>query len=166
MDDEPFVGSEALAAGVVTWHELDKYYAALMPNVYLDRRVKPMLQHRTAAAWLWAHRQAVISGPAASALHGASWISDDTVVELIWRNARAPHGVKTRADLLLDGEFQRRRGVSVTTPERTAFDLGRRGTLGQAVARLDALANATHFKIEDVAELAARHRAETALTLR
>ncbi|KLO31484.1 hypothetical protein ABW16_01120 [Mycolicibacter heraklionensis] len=158
MEGEPFLGSEALAAGAVTWHELDKYHTAIMPNVYLDRRVKPTLRHRTEGAWLWAHRQAVVSGLAASALHGANWVDDDVIVELIWRNARAPHGVKTRADLILDGESQRLGGVVATTPERTAFDLGRRGPLRQAVARLDALANATHFKIDDVAQLAARHR--------
>ncbi|MGV0626765.1 hypothetical protein [Mycolicibacter minnesotensis] len=158
MDDEPFVGSEALAAGAVTWHELEKYYTAIAPNVYLDKRVRPTLRHRTEAAWLWSHRQAVVAGTAAAALHGAKWVEDTAPVELIWRNARAPRGVRTRDDLLFDGESQQLAGVVVTTVERTAFDLGRRGPLRQAVARLDALASATHFKIEDVAQLAARHR--------
>lgn len=154
----PFIGSEVLAAGALSRHELRTYYAAIMPNVYLDRRAQPTLRHRTFAAWLWSHRQAVIAGAAASALHGAKWVDDVVPIELIWPNARAPHGVRTRDDLLLDGEIQRCQGLVLTTPERTAFDLGRRGPLGQAVARLDALANATHFKIEDVTELAARHR--------
>ncbi len=155
---QPFIGSEALAAGVVTWHELEKRHTAVLPNVYLEKYVQPTLRRRTQAAWLWSHRHAVVSGLAASAVHGAKWIDDDATVELIWRNARAPHGVKTRADLILDGESQHLAGVVATTPERTAFDLGRRGPLRQAVARLDALANATHFKVEDVAALAARHR--------
>jgi hypothetical protein len=64
----------------------------------------------------------------------------------------------TRDERLLDGESQRLNGPSVTTPERTAFDLGRRGTLGRAVANLDALAAATDFKVSDVEELAANHR--------
>nr|WP_046285078.1 hypothetical protein [Mycobacterium sp. UM_NZ2] len=155
---QPFIGSEALAAGAVTWHELEKYYRSIAPNVYLDKRVTLALRHRTEGAWLWSHRQGVVSGLAASALHGANWVDDDATVELIWRNARAPHGIKTRADLILDGESQHLAGVVATTPERTAFDLGRRGPLRQAVARLDALANATHFKIDDVARLASRHR--------
>ena len=46
----------------------------------------------------------------------------------------------------------------VTTPERTAFDIGRRGPVGRAVARLDALARATDFKVSDVEELAGKHR--------
>lgn len=158
MGEEPFVGSAALAAGVVSWHELEKYYRAMMPNVYLDKRITPSLRQRTVAAWLWSHRDAVVAGAAAAALHGAKWVDDDALIELIWRNARAPRGVKTRAELLLEGESQRLGGLTVTTPERTAFDLGRRGTLTQAVARLDALAGATHFKVTDVAELADRHR--------
>jgi hypothetical protein len=157
MGTEPFIGSEALAAGMVTWHELGKHYTAIMPNVYLDKRFQPLLRQRIFATWLWSGRQAVIAGAAASALHGAKWVDADALVELIWRNARAPKGVKTRDELLLDREVQRLGSLSVTTQERTAFDLGRRGTLGQAVARLDALANAADFKIDDVMELADRH---------
>ncbi len=129
-----------------------------MPNVYLENRLQPSLRQRILAAWLWSHRGAVIAGAAASALHGAKWVDDDTVVELIWRNARAPKGVKTRDELLLDGETQQLGSLWVTTPQRTAFDLARRGTLRQAVARLDALAAATDFKVDDVRELAANHR--------
>jgi len=65
--------------------------------------------------------------------------------------------VKTRAELLCDGETQLHGSMLVTTPVRTAFDIGRRGSLVQAVARLDALARATDVKAGDVAELAARH---------
>lgn len=158
MGEQPFVGSEALAAGTLNRRELRRYYTAIMPNVYLEKRATPSLRQRAYAAWLWSHREAGIAGVAASALHGAKWVDDDAVVELIWRNARAPNGVKTRADQLFDGETQLLGGMPVTTLERTAFDLGRRGTLGRAVARLDALANATNFKVNDVAALASRHR--------
>lgn len=158
MAEAPFVGSEALTSGAVTWHELDRYYTAIMPNVYLDKRATPSLNQRVVAAWLWSRRHAVIAGAAASALHGAKWVDADTPVELIWANARAPSGVLTRDELLLPGETRLLGGMQVTSLDRTAFDLGRRGVIGQAVARLDALANATHFKVDDVVELAARHR--------
>jgi hypothetical protein len=59
---QPFIGSEALAAGIVTRHELRRYYRAVMPNVYLDKRVDPSLRDRTVAAWLWSRRQAVVAG--------------------------------------------------------------------------------------------------------
>ncbi|SON61083.1 hypothetical protein MSIMFI_02588 [Mycobacterium simulans] len=154
---QPFIGSEALAAGDLSRHELRRYYRAIMPNVYLDKRVEPSLRQRAVAAWLWSQRKAVIAGAAASAIHGAKWVDDNAPVELIWRNARAPRRVVTRNDLLLGGEFELLDGVFLTTPERTAFDIGRRGPMGHAVARLDALAAATDFKVRDVEELAGDH---------
>ncbi|MDR3655292.1 MAG: hypothetical protein P4L48_06340 [Mycobacterium sp.] len=154
---QPFIGTEALAAGELSRHELRTYYRAVMPNVYIEKRLQPSLRQRTAAAWLWSRREAVIAGAAASAMHGAMWVDDNAPVEMIWRNARAPQRVVTRDELLLNDEFQRLDGLYVTTPERTAFDIGRRGTLGRAVAGLDALAAATDFKARDVGELAAKH---------
>ena len=71
----------------------------------------------------------------------------------------APHGVRTRCDVLLAGESQLIGGRAVTTPERTAFDIGRRGAVRSAVAQLDSLARATGFKVDDVLELAKRHPA-------
>jgi very-short-patch-repair endonuclease len=154
----PFIGSDAVASGALNRYELRRYYRAIMPNIYLDMRVAPSLRDRTVAAWLWSRREGVISGLAASALHGAKWVDDDSPVEMIWRNARAPQGVVTRDDLLLDDEFVSVDGMRVTTPERTAFDIGRREGIGAAVARLDALAAATGFKVPVIGELADRHR--------
>lgn len=155
---EPFIGSEAVTSGALSRYELRRYYRPLLPNVYLDKRIAPTLLRRTTAAWLWSQREAVVAGLAASALHRAKWIDDDVPVELIWANARAPRWVITRADLLLPGESQLLGGLNVTTPERTAFDLGRHGPLGEAVARLDALGSATGLKAMDVLALADRHR--------
>jgi very-short-patch-repair endonuclease len=154
----PFIGSEALASGALNRYELRTFYQAIMPNIYLDKRVQPSLQDRTVAAWLWSRREGVISGLAASALHGSKWVDDDVPVELIWRNGRSPQGVVTRDELLFGEEVQRLNGLNATTPERTAFDLGRRDRIGRAVERLDALARATDFKVPAVEELASKHR--------
>jgi hypothetical protein len=153
----PFIGSEALASGQLTRYELRRYYRALIPNIYLDKRITPSLRQRTVAAWLWSRREAVVAGVAASALHGAKWVGDGVPVELIWANARPPRQVVTRADLLFEEEIQRLEGLSVTTAERTAFDIGRRGLLDDAVARLDALGNSTGFMADHVLTLAHRH---------
>jgi very-short-patch-repair endonuclease len=91
-------------------------------------------------------------------MYGAKWIDDDSPVELIWRNARVPKGVVTRTDSVLAEEIQNLEGLAVTTQERTAFDIGRRGRLDDGIARLDALGQATGFKVSAVEELAARHR--------
>jgi very-short-patch-repair endonuclease len=90
-------------------------------------------------------------------LHGSKWIDDESPVELIHANPRPPRGVVTRRVLLHNEEAQSVGGLQVTTPARTAFDLGRRGSVSSAVARLDALARATRFSVEDVQAVAARH---------
>jgi hypothetical protein len=67
VGQQPFIGAEALTSGDLTRYELRRYYRAIMPNVYLDKRVEPSLHQRTAAAWLWSGREAVVAGLAASA---------------------------------------------------------------------------------------------------
>ncbi|KRE25670.1 hypothetical protein ASG82_19270 [Mycobacterium sp. Soil538] len=151
-----FLGTEALASGALTRHQLRTRYRRVLPDVYVPARAELTLLRRAAAAWLWSGRQGIVSGLAASALWGAKWVDDNAVIELNWPNHRAPPGVLTRNDTLLDDEIAHG-GLPVTTPERTAFDLARQGSEVQAVARLDALARATHFKVDDVRRLAQRH---------
>jgi very-short-patch-repair endonuclease len=154
---DPFVGSEALARGALNRHQLRSRYRALYPNVYLPKEIQPSFAQRVIGAWLWSDRQATIAGAAAAALYGVGWI-DDVPVELIHCNARAPRGVLTRRAVLLDGEVRVLAGRAVTTPTRTAFDIGRRGPVRSAVAKLDALARVTDFKVADVVRVAMRHR--------
>jgi hypothetical protein len=156
--DEPFIGSEALADGTATRHQLRTRYQAVFPDVYVARPARLSARQRIIAAWLWSRRRATIAGLAASALHGAKWIGDDLTVELVHPNPRPPQGIVTRRYVLTDGERQFLDGRAVTTPERTAFDVGRRGSMLAAVARLDALARATGVKPDDVAQLAAGQR--------
>jgi hypothetical protein len=151
-----FLGSAALAAGVLTRHELRRFYRRVLPDVYVPKRHELTLRDRTRAAYLWSGEQGVISGVAASALLGARWVDADAVIELNWPNHRSPAGVRTRNDTLLADEVTHACGFAVTTAERTAFDLARSGAT-DAVARLDALCRSTHFKIEDVQRLALRH---------
>ena len=154
---EPFIGTEALACGALNRHQLRTRYRSVFPNVYLPNDVELSLALRIAAAWLWSNRKATIVGVAAAALHGSKWIPDGVPVELIHANTRPPRGVLTRRDALADGETQTIDGRVVTTPERTAFDVGRRGAVHSAVARLDALARATGFKVDDVLRVAKCH---------
>jgi hypothetical protein len=169
---EPFIGSEALASGALSRYQLRTGYRTVFPNVYLAKEVEPSLELRIFAAWLWSRREATIVGAAAAALHGAKWIPDGVPIELNHPNTRPPVGVLTRRDALADGETQVMNGRNVTTPERTAFDIGRRGAVRSAVVRLDALARATGFKADDVLRIAKCHphaaglrRLEAALAL-
>jgi len=73
------------------------------------------------------HRQGVIAGLTASALHGAKWVDVTEPVEVIWPNARPASGLRTYDMRLRSDEFGELDGMRVTTPARTAFDVGRRG---------------------------------------
>lgn len=162
-ESEPFVGSEARARGEVSRHQLRTRYQALFPDVYLSRTETPSQRALITAAWLWSHRAATVAGLSAAALHGSRWIDSRLPVELVWSNARPPRGIVTRDLTLHDGEFQILDGLLVTTPERTAFDIGRQRPVTLAVAHLDALARATGVKVCDVEELAAGHRGSRGL---
>ncbi|EFG76615.1 hypothetical protein HMPREF0591_3491 [Mycobacterium parascrofulaceum ATCC BAA-614] len=169
---KPFIGSDALESGALNRHQLRARYRAVFPNVYVSNGAGLSLERRISAAWLWSGRAATIAGAAAAALHGSKWIPDDVLIELHHANTRPPRGVLTRRGALLEGETQTVGGYPVTTPERTAFDIGRRGAVRSAVVRLDALARATGFKVDDVLRIAKRHpgspglrRLETALEL-
>jgi hypothetical protein len=152
-----FIGSEAVAAGMVSKYDLRARYRRVLPDVYIAKGAPLSLRDRTAATWLWSRRQGVISGVAASALHGAKWVDDDAVIELNYPGRKSPPGVKVRNETLLDGEIMSHRGIAVTSIARTAFDLTRRGPAGRAIERLDALACATNFAVHDVLHVAANH---------
>jgi hypothetical protein len=155
---EIIIGSEAVASGAVTRHELQRWYRPMFPNVHVPKARPVTLRDRTVGAWLWSKRGGIVSGVAASALHGAAWVDDDVPVELIWSQRRHPPGIITRNETLDDDEVTRRVGLPVTTPARTAFDLGRHLERTEALARLDALMRASPFSIEDAMLLAKRYR--------
>jgi hypothetical protein len=156
--DQPFIGSEAVSSGALRKHQLRSRFRAVFPDVYVVRDQRLTLQQRSLAAWLWSHRQGVLAGRTAAAWHGSKWVDEHLPIDLIWSNARPPQGIRTHDIRLATDEFSVIAGVPVTTPQRTAFDIGRCGRVGAAVAQMDALVQAADLKVDDVAELADRHR--------
>jgi very-short-patch-repair endonuclease len=152
------VGSEAIFSGVLTRGQLRWNYRAVFPDIYLPKDLEPTLALRAEAAWLWSHRRGVITGRAAAALHGALWVDDNTPVEILWYNSNPPAGILSRRDRIPPGEITRIHGIFVTTPARTALDLGRRLPRGKAVAHLDALARATNVQAADILDLTNRYK--------
>jgi Protein of unknown function (DUF559) len=152
-----FIGSEAVARGALSPYQLRSRFRSIYPDVYLADHAIPSLRRRSEAAWLWSGRHGVVAGLAAAALHGSDWIDDDETVELIWRNTHPPAGITTRNQRIACDEVTHVAGLPVTTPARTAYDLGRMLPQGAAVARLDALMRATPFSVEDVRLLGRRY---------
>jgi len=153
----PFIGSEALSRGELKRHQLRTRFRALLPGVYLPIDTQPSLYERSCAAWLWSGRTGVLAGLAASALHGAKWIDADTPIDVICNKPRAAMGVRVHRDRLSHNEIGNIRGLPATSAARTAFDLGRRGTVGIAVARLNALMGVAGLTVDAIEEVAARN---------
>ena len=154
----PFIGSEALAAGLVTRRGLANKYNVIYRNVYLPEGHRLTAATRAKAAWLWARRDATVAGLSAAALHGTKWIDASLPAELV-RIGDAVHGIVIHRDKLVGDEICEIDGIATTTPARTAFDLGRRGSrLEVAVIRLDALACATKLQRRHIDPLIERHR--------
>jgi very-short-patch-repair endonuclease len=155
--DWPFIGSEALAAGQVSRRALRSHHEMVYRNVYVgkDQQVTPV--SRAIAAWLWSGRTATVAGLSAAALHGSRWIDPGLPAELNRAEGCPTAGIVIHREALSADESCLVRGIPVTTPARTAFDLGRRKGLTAAVIRLDALANVTELTPAAVRGVAERH---------
>lgn len=169
---EPFVGSEAIARGLVTRSQLATRYTRLFRDVYVNRDVQVTAALRAKAGWLWAKRQAVVAGLSAAALHGSKWVDEMTTVELLHGNRHRLPGIHTRGDRVEYDEIVTVDGVPVTSPARTVLDLGCWYPTTSAVAAIDSLARVSEFKAADVEVLAHRYpgrrgiaRARLAVTL-
>ncbi len=156
--DWPFRGTEALAAGIVTPHRLRTDFEMVHRNVYIPRAQKLTPVTRAVAAWLWSGRSATVAGLSAAALHRTAWIDDWLPAELNRGSRDKARGIILHSDTLDEDETCMCDGIRLTTPARTAFDLGRRKGLTAAVIRLDALVRASEVKVADVELVAERHR--------
>ena len=155
--DEPFRGSEAIAAGMVTRHGLNRHFVRLHRDVYARPAIAPTARLRAKAAWLWSNRSGIPAGLSAAAVHGTRWIDPHAPAELIRDgHVRSVPGIAVRAarnveTCVVDG-------MIVTSPAQTGFDLARRHRPTIAcVEMLDALCNATGLKVRDIQDVAATH---------
>jgi hypothetical protein len=157
MGAEFVVGSEALATGITTRRELARMYVKVHQNVYVRRGIPLTPIDRARAAWLWSGRRATLVGHSAAAMLGSKWIPDDAPVEIGRIRRPGARGIRVRSGVIRDDEVCRVDGIRCTTAERTAYDLGRQLPLDTAIARIDALLNATGCAKDRVEVLTARY---------
>ena len=122
---DPFIGSEAIAAGTLTRYALRRDFVALHQDVYVARDVGITAQQRATAAWLRSRRRGILAGFSAAALHGARWIDPGRPATIIDTNRRRTRGIDAWADAI-DDEVWLVRGMAVTSPARTALDIASR----------------------------------------
>jgi hypothetical protein len=154
---DPFLGSEALTAGVLTPYELRSRYVAVHKDVYMPRDAALTAMLRAKACWLRSRRRGILAGYSASALHGAKWIDPTLPAAIIDTNRHTVAGVQTWEERIDVDEIEILADMRVTTPARTALDLARRLPLGVAVAAVDALTQATELKMADIELLVDRY---------
>lgn len=160
----PFSGSLMIDKGVLTVAELRGHrFRRLYPDVYLPAGLPATLAVRAHAAGIWAGGEGVVAGWAAAELIGASCGPRDAPVDLILPGprgrTRAPVGIRPRRVLLDDDEVGLVRGVPVTLPARTAFDVARWApTLTERVACADAVAHAHRLTPGGIRQVWRRHR--------
>jgi hypothetical protein len=157
MHSPVFVGTEAVASGRFTRRTLASRNTQVHRNVYVPNGATLTATDRAVAAWLWSGRDAVVAGASAAALHGSQWVDADRPAELT-RIQAGTNGIRIRREQLLDREVSAVAGIAVTSPARTAFDLGRRKGLIPAIVDVDALANATRLQPTELTRVLERHR--------
>jgi hypothetical protein len=156
--DWPFVGTEALAAGVVNRYQLATRYQAVFRNVYVPKGQVLTPADKACAAWLWSGCRATAVDLSAAALHGSKWIDPHLPAVLNQKSQHKTAGIVLQCQTLATEDITTVRGIPVTTPARTAFDMGRRYGRTMAVVRVDALMQASDLKLADVVTLIDRHR--------
>lgn len=155
---EPFIGSEAVAAGALSHSQLRRKYTRVFRDVYVTEGTELTHRLRARAAWLWSGRRGVIAGFSAADLHGSEWVDAHRPVDVIHDNRHALAGLQIWGDRLESDEVGLIDGIAVTTPARTALDLACWYPQTTAVAAIDALARATDVKMADAELLVARYR--------
>lgn len=139
----PFRGSGAVSAGLLTKNMLrNRAWVRLLPDVYahaglaLDHRV------RCAAVGLILPGHSAIGGASAAYLWGAELLHPDQPVSVVtardeWIN-RLPQ-ISAHHTVIGTEDVTELDGLAVTTPERTAFDVGRRLGRTKAMVLIDGM---------------------------
>jgi hypothetical protein len=139
-----FVGSHALAEGVLTKRQLESgLYRRVLRNVYADPGLRHDHELKARAAALLMPAEAAVGGRSAAAWFGAPFSSSaDPVLIVVPRECRwaGPRGVQVhRTDVRPDEVWVDRDGVRVTTDVRSAWDIATLEPTATAVALLDAM---------------------------
>lgn len=143
----PFRGSTAVAAGLLTAGELrGPRFRRLYQDVHVAAHVDVDLALLAEAAFVLVDGRGVVGGWAAAELLGASCGPPGAPAEIIVPGRRrAQAGLLVREAVIPAAETTTVGPVTVTDERRTAFDLGRRPPLVEAVVAIDALSRVGEF---------------------
>lgn len=129
-------------------------YRRLYRDAYLHNDVELTAAIRARAAWL--STGATLAGISAAAVLGTRWLDGEAPAEIIRNDKHSQPGMVAHGYRVLDDEIDVIASLPVTTPARTAFDIGRKRPTREAVPILDALLAATGITGADVLAVADR----------
>src|ERR1700727_3982968 len=115
---QPFIGSEAVAAGMTTHSQLRRRYTRVFRDVFVLEGTELPPALRAHAPWLWSRRRGVIAGFSAAALHGSRWIDATRAVDIIHDNRHPLAGLQIWSDRLESDELDMGGGTGVNTAVR------------------------------------------------
>jgi very-short-patch-repair endonuclease len=146
--DGPFRGSEAVAAGLLTPAMLRSgAVLQVFRDVYVTAGTELDLRMRSRAAHLLVPDDGALCGHSAAEMLGAACSPRNAAAEIVAPRGdiRPRRGLIVRQAALDPTETVDVSGCRVTSPLRTAYDLGRRLALVDAVAAIDSLARVGRF---------------------
>jgi hypothetical protein len=155
----PFRGSRAIANGLVTAKQLrGTGYVRLFPDVYVDAKLEMTYSLRSRAAYLLVQGRGVLCGySAAELLHAGCGPPDaDAEVLVPGSDCRRHAGLRVHRGRLFADEVRVVDGAQVTTPMFTAWELGCRSSLVEAVVAVDTLAHVHTFDPRDIVRVGYR----------
>ena len=169
--DRPFTAPMASSAGVLakdlTALVRRGLLRRLLRNVYVAAQVTDSLALRTEALRLVVPAGAVVTDRTAGWLHGAEMIlapGDHVVVPPVsvfhrGRGHRLRNGLVTSGQrMMTDDDVMEINGICVTTPLRTACDLGRSRSRDGAFATMSMMLRLGHFSHQELVDASAGFR--------
>lgn len=156
-----FRGSRAVAAGLVTPNRLrGTEFRGVFRDTYVRSSDELTLALRSLAAYRCSEGRAVLSGYSAAELLDASCGPKDAPAEITVTGGghHTRPGLVAHRDRLDPGEIMSHRGVRMTSPMRTAWDLARRCEVDEAVVAVDALARVGRFHPDLLVNFGARYQ--------
>lgn len=152
-----FIGSHAVAAGMVTTKQLRQLsYRRIVQGVYADPGLEFDHRLRAVGVGLLLPAGAAIGGSSAAAWFAAPFAGPREQVTVIcppevrWRG---PREVRVHRGPLAAQDVELRDDTPVTRPSRTAWDVAALEPVGTAVAVLDAMLRAGHVEPAHLARL-------------
>ncbi|WP_299576033.1 type IV toxin-antitoxin system AbiEi family antitoxin [uncultured Williamsia sp.] len=146
IDNRPFALGDHSLPGHIRPRDIRRDFRMVHRGVYAEAAVPLSPVETIRAAWLRAGPDSVVGGISAAVLHGATFFDHGATVELIrppTGQARRFNDVRVHRTELNPADVVVVDGMPVTSPIRTAFDLGRRSPAWIALAHLDDLTRAT-----------------------